>query len=506
MRLSDHELRDLLVEVRSGKDDRIEFIDAMLRLLDELKSSEHATAFLTKVAKRDAPDYYDVIKNPMDLGTMMRNVKSGRYKSKAQFTRDLDLIWDNCLTYNSEPTHPLRRSVQVLRAKANHLLTYVNDTNDVKEALNQWQASLPLPPSTQTPSVLVEDMSAPASQQAETPASSAAPHASGASRADGRGLSSLGKVVTADAESGVDESDAAAGKDGTCAESRRRRRSSTSRAAAQLRVEEPFEQQPALMRFPHGMDTFARLNAALHASDKDFAEDFMLEDTRGAGPSSRPMQSAGVHPSAKSSREARQLQPAAIADSDLLRTIKSSNHGGLLHAALTTAPAYNQKGSASIPDPLRPADEAGGDVAGVPDADADKDSMAASDVSAWWNSTTHPTLLPSGIPDLSRSEQGPPKRLRRIGARLSSSATSKRHKQSQPIQPAPPAPPPQATGDIHAPPADDTLFVASAHIPDNVETIVKLRRTHAKYGSLIEHIEVRKGHYGGLRLTRYRLC
>jgi hypothetical protein len=28
-----------------------------------------------------------------------------------------------------------------MRSKANHLLTYVNDTNDVKEALNQWQAS-----------------------------------------------------------------------------------------------------------------------------------------------------------------------------------------------------------------------------------------------------------------------------------------------------------------------------------------------------------------------------
>lgn len=28
-----------------------------------------------------------------------------------------------------------------MRSKANHLLAYVNDTNDVKEALNQWEAS-----------------------------------------------------------------------------------------------------------------------------------------------------------------------------------------------------------------------------------------------------------------------------------------------------------------------------------------------------------------------------
>ena len=117
----------------SAQDDRIEFIESMVRLIDELRSSvsglktypralaglgltrfayiqEHAQAFLTKVAKREAPDYYDVIKNPMDLGTMLRNVKSGRYKSKAQFMRDLDLIWDNCLTYNSEPVRAGRVS------------------------------------------------------------------------------------------------------------------------------------------------------------------------------------------------------------------------------------------------------------------------------------------------------------------------------------------------------------------------------------------------------------
>lgn len=122
-----------LTKARPAQDDRIEFIESMVRLIDELRSSvsglmtypwaladfeltqfayiqEHAQAFLTKVAKREAPDYYDVIKNPMDLGTMLRNVKSGRYKSKAQFMRDLDLIWDNCLTYNSEPVRAGRGS------------------------------------------------------------------------------------------------------------------------------------------------------------------------------------------------------------------------------------------------------------------------------------------------------------------------------------------------------------------------------------------------------------
>ena len=44
-----------------------------------------------------------VIKNPMDLGTMTKKMKALQYKSKDEFTQDLDLIWSNCLTYNTLP-------------------------------------------------------------------------------------------------------------------------------------------------------------------------------------------------------------------------------------------------------------------------------------------------------------------------------------------------------------------------------------------------------------------
>ena len=42
-----------------------------------------------------------VIKRPMDLYTILRNVKAHKYKSKAGFAADLDLIWDNCFHYNT---------------------------------------------------------------------------------------------------------------------------------------------------------------------------------------------------------------------------------------------------------------------------------------------------------------------------------------------------------------------------------------------------------------------
>lgn len=41
------------------------------------------------------------ISKPMDLQTLLRNVKNHKYKNKTDFGNDVDLIWQNCLTYNT---------------------------------------------------------------------------------------------------------------------------------------------------------------------------------------------------------------------------------------------------------------------------------------------------------------------------------------------------------------------------------------------------------------------
>lgn len=41
------------------------------------------------------------ITKPMDLATVLRNVKSHKYKNKADFGTDVDQIWQNCLIYNT---------------------------------------------------------------------------------------------------------------------------------------------------------------------------------------------------------------------------------------------------------------------------------------------------------------------------------------------------------------------------------------------------------------------
>ncbi|WWC61038.1 uncharacterized protein I303_103616 [Kwoniella dejecticola CBS 10117] len=66
----------------------------------------------------------------MDLTTILRNVKSRKYKNKADFQTDLALIWENCYEYNSQETHPLRAAARYLKQKAEHHLEYLADKNE----------------------------------------------------------------------------------------------------------------------------------------------------------------------------------------------------------------------------------------------------------------------------------------------------------------------------------------------------------------------------------------
>ncbi|KAK5661717.1 hypothetical protein OQA88_9817 [Cercophora sp. LCS_1] len=136
VRASDAELRSLMNEVRKNRSKwaseenvgQEELYEALEKVLSELKAhTEYSTPFLNRVNKRDAPDYYNFIKQPMDLGTMTKKLKGLQYKSKADFVTDLNLIWDNCLKYNQEMSHPLRRMANGMRKEAEKLIPLIPD-------------------------------------------------------------------------------------------------------------------------------------------------------------------------------------------------------------------------------------------------------------------------------------------------------------------------------------------------------------------------------------------
>ncbi|KAJ3058202.1 Transcriptional activator spt7, partial [Podochytrium sp. JEL0797] len=98
------------------------------RTLNDLKGyTEHSEPFLVKVSKRDVPDYYDVIKNPMDLGTMTKKLQNLDYNSKDEFAADLSLIWTNCISFNTVPDSIYRKKAFMMKRKTADLMKRVPD-------------------------------------------------------------------------------------------------------------------------------------------------------------------------------------------------------------------------------------------------------------------------------------------------------------------------------------------------------------------------------------------
>ena len=56
---------------------------------------------------------------------MTKKLKAVQYKSKQEFVEDLGLIWANCLRYNANPEHFLRRHALFMRKKAEELVPMI---------------------------------------------------------------------------------------------------------------------------------------------------------------------------------------------------------------------------------------------------------------------------------------------------------------------------------------------------------------------------------------------
>jgi hypothetical protein len=64
--------------------------------------TEHGWIFKKPVDPTEncAPDYFDVIQKPMDLGLIRRRLESGFYQNLYSFESDVHLVFDNCILYN----------------------------------------------------------------------------------------------------------------------------------------------------------------------------------------------------------------------------------------------------------------------------------------------------------------------------------------------------------------------------------------------------------------------
>ncbi|EGD79278.1 hypothetical protein PTSG_12911, partial [Salpingoeca rosetta] len=94
----------LLLSSSSGRKCEKRLLAWMKGIVQDLRNHEAAWPFKEPVNPDIAPDYYQVVEEPMDLKTLGRNVNDNKYIRLEEFVADCTKIFDNCRFYNEEDT------------------------------------------------------------------------------------------------------------------------------------------------------------------------------------------------------------------------------------------------------------------------------------------------------------------------------------------------------------------------------------------------------------------
>ncbi|KAM6055078.1 bromodomain-containing protein 8-like [Theristicus caerulescens] len=91
------------------------FKRTFLSIWKMVASHRYSGPFLKAVSEKQAPGYTDVVKRPMDLTSIKRRLSKGHIQSMVQFQRDLMLMFQNAVMYNSFNHHVHRMAMEMQR-------------------------------------------------------------------------------------------------------------------------------------------------------------------------------------------------------------------------------------------------------------------------------------------------------------------------------------------------------------------------------------------------------
>lgn len=85
---------------RVKNSEQMKFCNSIMKELLSKKYKDIALPFVKPVTTDDAPNYFEVIKHPMDLQTVKKKLSNHEYRNKEEFAADVRLIFTNCYKFN----------------------------------------------------------------------------------------------------------------------------------------------------------------------------------------------------------------------------------------------------------------------------------------------------------------------------------------------------------------------------------------------------------------------
>ncbi|TIA73635.1 hypothetical protein E3P77_01065 [Wallemia ichthyophaga] len=99
----------------------------MHHLLSDLQNHASSWAFLSPVNKDEVADYYEVIKEPMDLSTMEQRLDDNLYENLDHFLADAGKIFNNCKAYNGEGSSYTKNAIRLEKFLKERLQAWKSD-------------------------------------------------------------------------------------------------------------------------------------------------------------------------------------------------------------------------------------------------------------------------------------------------------------------------------------------------------------------------------------------
>ncbi|CAN8023695.1 unnamed protein product [Ixodes persulcatus] len=86
---------------------------------------KYANVFLSPVTDEMAPGYHSIVYRPMDLMTIKKNIESGYIKTTLQFQRDMMLMFQNAIMYNSSDHDVFHMAIEMQKEVMGHIQDFL---------------------------------------------------------------------------------------------------------------------------------------------------------------------------------------------------------------------------------------------------------------------------------------------------------------------------------------------------------------------------------------------
>ncbi|XP_037955889.1 transcription initiation factor TFIID subunit 1 isoform X1 [Teleopsis dalmanni] len=120
-------------------DDQVALSFIFEKLHGKIKLMQESWPFLKPVNKKQVKDYYTIIKKPMDLEKIGKNVEAHRYHSRAEFLGDIELIATNCEQYNGSESRFTKHAKYLLNFAKSQLEEFDEHCAQLEQNISRVQ-------------------------------------------------------------------------------------------------------------------------------------------------------------------------------------------------------------------------------------------------------------------------------------------------------------------------------------------------------------------------------